>query len=153
MKISNINNAPATYDEIEIYVTKDLSLTMNTDRIKEIQQETAYPDSISVQQALLKVWNETEHSLKKDIYDTEVFIAVDNLNEKYITEEMEKEGLAFCLHYYTYGYSISFGGNDIIFWDSENEVRKYDDEADKYTESIFEFVEKEYLRFKKIIRE
>ena len=33
---------------------------MNTDRIKEIQEETAYPDSVSVQQALLKVWNETE---------------------------------------------------------------------------------------------
>jgi len=34
---------------------------MNTNRIKEIQQETAYPESVSVQQALLKVWNETEH--------------------------------------------------------------------------------------------
>ena len=33
---------------------------MNTNRIKEIQKETAYPDSISVQQALLKVWNECE---------------------------------------------------------------------------------------------
>lgn len=33
---------------------------MNIDRIKEIQRETAYPESISVQQALLKVWNETE---------------------------------------------------------------------------------------------
>lgn len=33
---------------------------MDTDRIKEIQQETAYPESVSVQQALLKVWNETE---------------------------------------------------------------------------------------------
>ena len=33
---------------------------MNTDRIKEIQQETAYLESVSVQQALLKVWNETE---------------------------------------------------------------------------------------------
>lgn len=32
---------------------------MDTDRIKEIQQGTAYPDSVSVQQALLKVWNET----------------------------------------------------------------------------------------------
>ena len=32
---------------------------MNTDRIKEIQQGTAYPESVSVQQALLKVWNET----------------------------------------------------------------------------------------------
>ena len=33
---------------------------MNSQRIKEIQKETAYPDSISVQQALLKVWNECE---------------------------------------------------------------------------------------------
>ena len=33
---------------------------MNTERIKEIQQETAYPESVSVQQALLKVWNECE---------------------------------------------------------------------------------------------
>ena len=32
---------------------------MNTERIKEIQQGTAYPESVSVQQALLKVWNET----------------------------------------------------------------------------------------------
>ena len=31
---------------------------MTTDRIKEIQAETAYPNSTSVQQALLKVWNE-----------------------------------------------------------------------------------------------
>jgi len=31
---------------------------MNSERIEEIQKETAYPDSISVQQALLKVWNE-----------------------------------------------------------------------------------------------
>jgi hypothetical protein len=31
---------------------------MTSERIKEIQQQTAYPDSISVQQALLQVWNE-----------------------------------------------------------------------------------------------
>ena len=31
---------------------------MNTERIKEIQSTTAYPDSISVQQALLQVRNE-----------------------------------------------------------------------------------------------
>jgi hypothetical protein len=31
---------------------------MNTERIKEIQSKTAYPESISVQQALLQVWNE-----------------------------------------------------------------------------------------------
>ena len=33
---------------------------MNSDRIKEIQKTTAYPDSVSVQQALLQVWNECE---------------------------------------------------------------------------------------------
>lgn len=33
---------------------------MTTDRIKEIQDKTAHPDSISVQQALLMVWNECE---------------------------------------------------------------------------------------------
>lgn len=33
---------------------------MTTERIKEIQDKTAYPDSISVQQALMKVWNECE---------------------------------------------------------------------------------------------
>lgn len=33
---------------------------MNSDRIKEIQETTAYPESVSVQQALLQVWNECE---------------------------------------------------------------------------------------------
>jgi len=33
---------------------------MDTNRIKEIHQKTAFPNSISVQQALLQVWNECE---------------------------------------------------------------------------------------------
>ena len=33
---------------------------MNAKRIKEIQKDTGYPNSVSVQQALLKVWNECE---------------------------------------------------------------------------------------------
>jgi hypothetical protein len=33
---------------------------MTAERIKEIQDATAYPESVSVQQALLKVWNECE---------------------------------------------------------------------------------------------
>lgn len=33
---------------------------MTSDRIKEIQKTTAYPESISVKQALLQVWNECE---------------------------------------------------------------------------------------------
>ena len=31
---------------------------MTSERIKEIQKGTAYPESISVEQALLQVWNE-----------------------------------------------------------------------------------------------
>ena len=34
---------------------------MNTDRIEQIHKATAYPESHSVQQALLQVWNETAH--------------------------------------------------------------------------------------------
>lgn len=34
---------------------------MTTERIKEIQDKTAYPHSVSVQQALLQVWNECEN--------------------------------------------------------------------------------------------
>jgi len=33
---------------------------MTTNRIKEIQDKTAYPNSVSVQQALLQVWNECQ---------------------------------------------------------------------------------------------
>jgi len=31
---------------------------MTSERIKQIQETTAYPESVSVQQALLQVWNE-----------------------------------------------------------------------------------------------
>lgn len=33
---------------------------MNNNRIKEIQEKTAHPNSVSVMQALLQVWNECE---------------------------------------------------------------------------------------------
>jgi hypothetical protein len=39
---------------------------MTTDRIKEIQQKTAHPNSVSVQQALLQVWNECEQDNNKE---------------------------------------------------------------------------------------
>ena len=37
---------------------------MTADRIKEIQDKTAFPDSVSVCQALLQVWNECEQDKK-----------------------------------------------------------------------------------------
>jgi hypothetical protein len=38
---------------------------MTPERIKEIQEATAYPNSVSVQQALFKVWNECEQERSK----------------------------------------------------------------------------------------
>ena len=38
---------------------------MTTERIKEIHLLTAYPESISVKQALLQVWNECEQDNKE----------------------------------------------------------------------------------------
>jgi hypothetical protein len=40
---------------------------MTTDRIEEIQKGTAYPNSVSVQQALLQVWNECQQENKEEI--------------------------------------------------------------------------------------
>lgn len=42
---------------------------MTTERIKEIQEKTSYADSISVQQALLQVWNECEQERNQFIND------------------------------------------------------------------------------------
>ena len=39
---------------------------MTTERIKEIQERTACPDSVSVKQALLQVWNECEQQQVKN---------------------------------------------------------------------------------------
>lgn len=39
--------------------------SMNSDRIKEIQETTAYPNSLSVHQALLQVWNECGQELNR----------------------------------------------------------------------------------------
>lgn len=45
---------------------------MNSERIKEIQAETAYPQSRSVHQALLKVWNECEQKQERMYSEEEV---------------------------------------------------------------------------------
>ena len=44
---------------------------MNIDRIKEIQSKTAYPNSTSVQQALLQVWNECAQEKERIKSDNE----------------------------------------------------------------------------------
>ncbi len=56
---------------------------MNSDRIREIQKETAYPDSVSVQQALLKVWNECEQNQNKIDRKAAVMDFVSWINKTY----------------------------------------------------------------------
>lgn len=55
---------------------------MTSERIKEIQQQTAYPDSVSVQQALLQVWNDISQT---EISDEEI--------EKAAKEWYDKKGI------------------------------------------------------------
>jgi len=49
---------------------------MTADRIKEIQMATTYPDSVSVQQALLQVWNECEQEHQNKAHDVTRFEVV-----------------------------------------------------------------------------
>jgi len=44
---------------------------MTSERIKEIQLATAYPESRSVHLALKQVWNECEQELRKELYSEE----------------------------------------------------------------------------------
>lgn len=38
---------------------------MNSDRIDELLKQTAYPESVSVRQAMLQVWNELQQDFNK----------------------------------------------------------------------------------------
>jgi len=65
---------------------------MTTERIKEIQKTTGYPDSVSIQQALLQVWNEVEQK-------------IDEAKPKWISvKDKEKPDVAGT--YLVYGYWI-----------------------------------------------
>ena len=44
---------------------------MTADRIKEIQDKSAFPDSVSVCQALLQVWNECQQDMADKKYTKE----------------------------------------------------------------------------------
>lgn len=62
---------------------------MTADRIKEIQSKTAFPNSISVCQALLQVWNECEQQKKvKKTWEYENLVPVNfkvtSLDKEYL---------------------------------------------------------------------
>ena len=40
---------------------------MTSDRIEQIQKECAYPDSVSVMNALMQVWNEVAQEYEKEL--------------------------------------------------------------------------------------
>ena len=61
--------------------TKDNPMT--SERIKEIQETTAYPYSLSVQQALLKVWNECEQSTVK-LFSKQIVSETNPIGKDYI---------------------------------------------------------------------
>ena len=62
-------------------------MIMTVDRIKEIQAETAYPNSISVQQALLKVWNEVSKIKRgSKMQRTKLTFEMINLDDDYIVD-------------------------------------------------------------------
>jgi len=75
---------------------------MNSDRIKEIQEGTAYPYSVSVQQALLQVWNECEQEQVKNC-------SIPNINKG------EAEPLINFLNY------LRLEDNDVAF-DSDSKI-------------------------------
>jgi hypothetical protein len=67
---------------------------MTADRIKEIQNETAFPDSVSVCQALMKVWNECEQAKEMGKEQTAVDWLIDQYEQtlgKSITAVMNDE--------------------------------------------------------------
>lgn len=61
---------------------------MNSDRIKEIQETTAYPESVSVKQALLQVWNECEQEQVKNCNIPHVSLSVCSHPDKYLETVM-----------------------------------------------------------------
>ena len=61
---------------------------MTSERIKEIQEQTAYPESRSVMLALNQVWNECEQELRKELY-----------SEEEVMEMFHKLSMHLPLHY------------------------------------------------------
>ena len=74
---------------------------MNSDRIREIQETTGLPNSISIKQALLQVWNECAqeriYSEKEITFIKKVFLSYwlennssheDNLEEKIFSDKI-----------------------------------------------------------------
>jgi len=70
---------------------------MTTERIKEIQAETAYPNSTSVQQALLKVWNECDQERVKNCSIPDVSISLFCRCSQAKGRDNDENGTPYCI--------------------------------------------------------
>jgi hypothetical protein len=75
---------------------------MNRSRIEQIQSETAAPNSVSVQQALLKVWNETHIENKEKVSALKKRIA--KLEDLLFEKGAMEDAPCFCCGYNGQGY-------------------------------------------------
>ena len=62
-------------------MSKDIK-EMTPERIKEIQSKTAYPQSVSVQQALLQVWNECEQHQQQKIEELQREVEIERKHKR-----------------------------------------------------------------------
>ena len=81
---------------------------MTSERIKEIQDGTAYPESTSVKQALLQVWNECEQEKSKNPID------FNKLRDEFFDECVDKR--AFCEIGESFDRIVSLAPHDLFEW-------------------------------------
>lgn len=81
---------------------------MTSERIKEIQDGTAYPESTSVKQALLQVWNECEQEKSKKEID------INKLRDEFFDECVDKR--AFCEIGGSFDRVVSLPPHDMFEW-------------------------------------
>ena len=83
---------------------------MTSERIKEIQDGTAYPESTSVKQALLQVWNECEQEKSKNPID------FNKLRDEFFSECTENKFLKDAPDGYRFRRIVSLAPHDMFEW-------------------------------------
>ena len=120
---------------------------MTQDRIKEIQSKTAYPDSVSVQQALLQVWHEcrqdqfrtadngTRHLAFNGISDlirkVENIKKAHQIKSKTFRKTLEEKGIRY-IPIDDYGVAIDISGL------SEEDLKVIRNQDDSYIQNVYE---------------
>ena len=74
---------------------------------------------------------------------TEMIEVVEQLNQKYITDELMGMGVAFAYINTTYLQLITFNDSSWLYSD-DDDGRSYDDDKDEYTQTVFDYCCDEY---------